>query len=154
MYEHDSDFFTMRIIGYQFPEIVDQEDDSNWLMVEIHTRVDNRSWESRDPSILTYELWRLIKWLEAVTKGEEDRNEVGFIEPNLGFEFIEKTIDGYRFRVRFEMESRPDWARFNDVGFWEFFAEIVKTPGELQAWIDDLKNGLSEFQPRAGVMIT
>ena len=82
--------FELRVVGYQFPDIVGDEWDANWLVVEIRVApVDERPWRSIDPSLLTWEVERLSNWLEALASGRAVEEGEDFVEPNLRFEVVQ-----------------------------------------------------------------
>jgi hypothetical protein len=45
--------FELAILGYQFPAIVDDEWDSNWLNIRIHVQMEPGAWSATDPSLTT-----------------------------------------------------------------------------------------------------
>lgn len=49
-------YFEMSVVGYQFPELANEDYDSNWLNMSISVSHPNGSWMAIDPSLLTYEL--------------------------------------------------------------------------------------------------
>jgi hypothetical protein len=51
----DGSEFELQIAGYQFPEIQDDEWDSNWLMIRVMFYSETHKWEAVDPCLDTYE---------------------------------------------------------------------------------------------------
>ena len=49
----------MSLVGYQFPDLEDDEYDSNWLNVKIEVSNERGKWSAIDPALLTYE----VEWL-------------------------------------------------------------------------------------------
>ncbi|WP_157223807.1 WapI family immunity protein [Caulobacter sp. AP07] len=93
----------MTIAGYQFPRAT--EDD--WLIVRGEVRLDDREWTFQDPSLDTFEVARLIHWLEALVSGVPTTDWVDIVEPNLTFERLNTAT----IRVSFWAESAPAWAK-------------------------------------------
>jgi hypothetical protein len=143
----NGDEFSLRVAGYQFPDITDSEYDSNWLDIDISCRVDGRSWGKRNPSLLTWELDNLIGWLRAISASEKLQEELRFLEPCLHFSHQERRPNLVSLRVHFAAEYRPPWS----IPAEDIWAEIVCTPRELLAWAEELGQERDRFPPRAGV---
>ena len=142
----NGDEFSIEISGYQFPMILEDTYDSNWLYIIIDSKVNGKSWTSRDPSLLTWEVASLIQGIEKHLKGKEADSEISFIEPNLSFQ-ISPMINGQvHLMVFFELECRPNWAQEKD----EFFAELDCNESELIVFVEKLSEQLSKFPIRAG----
>ncbi|WP_144096040.1 hypothetical protein [Croceicoccus sediminis] len=129
---------------YQFPDIVDDEWDSNWLIVAGEADLDGRSWSFRDPCLTTFEVERLANWLDGIAVHEPVRSICGFTEPNLEFECVsDKSV-----RISFSMEALPPWAPpdsdVGDIGF------EVPIDNALSATASCLRRMLSRFPIRAG----
>ena len=137
--------FEMNLVGYQFKGRNNDEFDDNWLNIEVKVSQPNGSWSSTDPSLLTWEVARLIEWLES--NGQES-TEIDFIEPNIRFEFI----PGNRttLRIYFELESRPNWAPSDVAGMDDLWADFEVTPRDLKAAADSLRRNLENFPERRG----
>lgn len=129
---------------YQFPDITDDEWDSNWLVVAGEADLKGKSWSFRDPCLTTFEVERLAYWLDGVAAREPVGSICGFTEPNLEFECVsDKSV-----RISFWLEALPPWARHDsdlgDVGFY------VPIDGTLSATAACLRRMLSRFPIRAG----
>ncbi len=74
---------TLKIIGYEFPEIEGHRYDSNWLIVEVTVTHPEGSWTASDPSLLTFEVTRLADWLENINDGKKVDDTIYFTEPNI-----------------------------------------------------------------------
>ncbi|WP_156400382.1 hypothetical protein [Caulobacter sp. Root655] len=98
------------IVDYQFPKIIDDEWDSNWLIVDGAVRLAGREWRFRDPCLTAFEARRLADWLDACVRGKAEKPYCGFTEPNLQFDLI----DPQTLRVSFALESAPPWAKKGD----------------------------------------
>jgi hypothetical protein len=141
--------FELEIVGYQFPQMVTEEYDSNWLMIRIDVSHPKGDWTSTDPSLLTYEVAELADWLDAIHNGESVRAGMGFIEPNL--EFLLVTTDGgsKALRICFRLESRPPWAKPTAVADCDACVEFALTEIDLVAASRQLREQLQQFPQRA-----
>ena len=59
------------------------------LIVEGKASRGGESWSFRDPCLLTVEVDELIEWLLHVAAGNLDHPQIGFLEPNLAFRFLD-----------------------------------------------------------------
>ncbi len=101
--EHGPERFSLKIAGYQFPKASDDD----WLVILGEVRLTAGEWFFRDPSLTTFEIARLIDWLEALAAGAPTQDWVDIVEPNITF----KRASPSTIRVSFWMESAPDWAK-------------------------------------------
>ena len=102
---------------YEFPEITNDEWDSNWLIITGHAVLDGKSWSFRHPCLTTFELERLANWLDHVFLGKAENAYCGFTEPNLDFERLSEL----EVRIAFSLEALPPWCKrdgdFGEIGF-------------------------------------
>ena len=145
------DAFSLKIAGYQFPEIADDVHDANWLLVDVAVTVGGRTRQARQPCLDTYELAELIAWAEALSAGEETEPELYFCEPNLRFDLRGRVGDRVRLRVFFDMENRSKRASASASSAPYLRADLECTPEELRAWTEYLRAQLSQFPPRGRV---
>lgn len=128
---------------YQFPEITDDEWDSNWLIVCGDAELDGKSWTFRDPCLTTFELEHLANWLDQVFKDEAKNEYCDFTEPNLGFERLSEL----EVRIAFSLESLPPWYEsdgdFGEIGF------NIPINDQLPAAANSLRALLDRFPIRA-----
>lgn len=141
--------FHLNVLGYQYPEIDNEEWDSNWLRMHMAVSVPQGSWSVADPFLLTYEVKRLADWLDAVTNDTEAENEIGFTEPNLWFEVIDAMGRGKYLRAHFAIECLPPWAASNEHGTEDIFAEFSLSSIDLHTAADSLRYQLSVYPQRA-----
>ena len=94
----------LRLVRYEFPEILDDKWDSNWLVAFGEGHIDGRRWRFESACLGTIEVGALADWLQRVANGDEV-DEIDFIEPNLEFNLIGKSHVG----VSFALESAPPW---------------------------------------------
>ena len=106
----DRQRFELRILGYQFPELENEDYDSNWLIIETNVDHPDGHWISQAPCLLTYEVTRLANWLDKIVKSEEVDPEEYFFEPNLRVWLWNANTQEKKIRIYFELESRPEWA--------------------------------------------
>ncbi len=125
---------------YQFPEITDDDWDSNWLMVHGDAVLDGKGWSFSDPCLTTFELERLADWLDQVSRGRAEKPFCGFTEPNLDF----KRVSDDEVRIAFSLEALPPWRkRDGEIGF------NVPINDQLGAAANSLRALLTRFPIRA-----
>jgi len=146
----DQYFFELKIRGYQFPDIIGDQYDSNWLMVEINVQHPLGQWSTVDPSLLTSEIASLIRWLEAIRAGDYSKPDLWFIEPCLEFHLIESAGAPCSIRIVFSHEYRPPWASNEFVEGEEHFLEFSLPDLDLETAIASLHEELARFPARAG----
>ena len=105
----EGDEFRLQVVGYEFPEITEDEWDSEWLIVAGEVSCARGRWSFRDPCLLTFELEALATWLADLRVGGA-RPELDFIEPNLRFKYLERFERG-AVSVAFSEEASPPWAK-------------------------------------------
>ena len=59
----DGSFFDLDIIEYEFPDIMGNYYDSNWLEIQIDVGIHDRTWSEKRAFITTFEIESLIDWL-------------------------------------------------------------------------------------------
>lgn len=96
-FEGPTGILTLNVERYQFPEIVDDEWDSNWLVITGNATLNGKSWQFCDPCLTTFELASLVEWLGQVTSGSNVKKNLFFTEPNLDFENISDEFVWIRF---------------------------------------------------------
>ena len=149
LYGRNGEEFSLLVIDYEFPDIVDDEWDSNWLLIETKAKLEGKSWAVIDPCLLTWEVLWLVNWLEAISYGDLSIDEVNFLEPNLHFR-----LEGHKNKqivigVFFELENKPKW--LEATGEDEVFIDLNLSPEKIYAWVNELKKQRHKFPPRAGV---
>jgi len=141
--------FSLYATGYQFPNITEDEHDSNWIYVTINLVGFNQPWTSNDPSLMTWELKSLANWLTSILSSANGENEIRFIEPNLVFQLVRRENDRSFIRTSLSLESKPDW--------WEedsaFTFDIEVDEQQLQNAIESLHLQLDKFPSRGGIRI-
>jgi len=141
--------FELQVAGYQFPGFSGDMFDDNWLMVEGRVApADERAWEFRDPSLLTWEVERLSNWLEALASDKAVDDGEDFIEPNLRFEVVESSEGTITLRVYFELESRPPWFFADAAGMNDLWIDLRVDNDDLRAAAEGLQRDLARFPAR------
>jgi hypothetical protein len=141
--------FELRIAGYQFPEIESDEFDANWLVIEGRVApADERAWEFRDPSLLTWEVEGLCNWLEVLALGQDVREGEDFLEPNLRFEVAKRDRDTITIRIYFELESRPPWFFADTASMDDLWIDLRVDSDDLRSAAEDLRRDLAMFPQR------
>ncbi len=88
----------LTIEGYEFPEIVGDRWDSNWLFVRADVEHGGQRWSEIDAGLTTREGDRIVAWSRSIADGRAiDSPKLSFVEPFLGFELLP---DGRCIRVR------------------------------------------------------
>lgn len=143
IFEGPTGALRLEVEGYQFPDVHNDEWDSNWLVITGDAVLDGRSWRFRDPCLTTFELQRLADWLDQVAAGTAEQNFCGFTEPNLDFE----RVSDASIRIGLSLEALPPWANrdgdFGDVGF------EVSVGSQLNVAATSLRRFLRQFPVRA-----
>ncbi len=141
-FEGDAGSLRLGVDGYQFPDIVDDDWDSNWLMVVGEVEIGNRPWRFRDACLTTFEVERLTVWLDRIMVGEEGNPFCGFTEPNLDFE----RVSNEAIRIAFSLEAAPPWgSEDDDFGTYGFEVPIDHRLGAAAA---DLRRLLQTYPVR------
>jgi len=143
VFEGPNGSLSIGVAGYQFPEIANDEWDSNWLMITGDAVLDGRSWNFCDPCMTTFEMQRLAEWLDQVAAGAAGRAFCGFTEPCLDFERVSNDA----IRIGFSLEALPPWED-HDGDFGEIGLSIP-IDGQLVAAANDLRGLLARFPVRA-----
>lgn len=137
-------WFRLSIVQYQFPQIKEDEWDSNWLIIDGHVCIEGKEWRFTDPCLTTFEAMRLADWLDAQAKGNSEKAFCAFTEPNLEFERLSDSV----IRVGFSHESSPPWA-MQKYGEPEYGFDVLVGPG-LSIAGERLRLQLTRFPVRGG----
>ena len=137
-------FVELRIIGYQFPEILDDEWDSNWLMIFINVKLTKKHWKTTDPAITTFELRNLIDWFKNISDNRMEKyKNIDFTEPNISFELLnEFDSDIKRIKINFRLEFSP----LKNGG--EYSVEFEAENKQLKDYAEKLEDELNEYPER------
>jgi len=146
LFNAKGDYLSLSIQGYQFPENNTCYYDANWLIVSGKVKLGDRKWTFQDPCLLNFEGLSLADWLDGLaTEGVQIQNSIGFIEPNLDFEIINKN----KVRVYFNLEARPKWASSDQAGEDDVFLEFEPDKNMAKLASEALKLQLESYPIRA-----
>lgn len=137
--------FELIVLGYQFPQIVDDEWDSNWLDIQIRVNSKKGNWIARDPSLETIEIKLLAEWFLAISN-DKKVEEIWFTEPCLKFDLINKTEDMVTIRIFINYEMKPEKIKVDDEE--DFFIDYLLDKKELIQASKELKEYFKEFPVR------
>jgi hypothetical protein len=142
----DDQTVELKITNYQFPQTTTPGDyDSNWLNIYINVKSKLGHWHTIDPSLLTWEVEKLITWLLDLSVNKiVESNSLEFIEPNLSFHLLKNDTELKSVRIKFDLESRPKSANDNIM----YFVDGLFSNEVLRKLSDDLTKDLSEFPKR------
>lgn len=118
-------FVSLSPIGYQFPDITDDQWDSNWLMIRGTARTPDEEWTFEDPAMLVHEAVAFGVWLHDVAAGrasliEDDKDSHVWpgatqnLEPNIGLGLVESTKGSATLRIFLRAESGPPRVQRDD----------------------------------------
>jgi hypothetical protein len=124
--------FALTLLGYESPDVEDDQYDSNWLLVRVEARDGEQEWSTDDPALLTWEVERLANWLSRMARGRIQHRWCGFTEPNLEFRADALPNGHVQLRVYFELELRRPGRRSGVVGRRDDFLEFTLTPDQLR----------------------
>ena len=89
----DNQSVEFRITKYEFPNITDCEYDSNWLLIYLNVKSKSGNWKTSNPSLLTSDVKRIIKWFNDLSMGKSTEKNLSFLEPNLEFDLIKNKTE-------------------------------------------------------------
>jgi hypothetical protein len=100
--------FEFRAVGYEFPEIEDDEYEANWLLASVRVQSPDGAWEKTEPCLLTWEGHRLANWLADLAAGQgEVEVEMSFLNSNLFFKVLRREAGEVGLSVAFADELAP-----------------------------------------------
>ncbi|AFL98848.1 MULTISPECIES: hypothetical protein [Desulfitobacterium] len=143
------DEFSLRIVGYEFPDMDnDLGFDSNWLIVEVHCKHGEKTWVKRDPSLLTWEVGILIKWLRDILYKQPGSEVLEFIEPNLLFQVLRGEDEEIQtLQVTLGHETCPDWVRTRRKPAY-FSMDFPINPEDIETLCKSLESDLLVYPRR------
>ncbi len=145
-YGVDHQTIEIKIHNYEFPNTADKEWDGNWLEIYLNVKSNVGHWQTIDPALTTWEVQSIIDWFSLLSKNQTPEcKDLGFTEPNLSFELLNKPIDETkRIRIKFNLEFKPQSA---EVGK-DYFVDIEACNEELKKAALALKCELEKFPER------
>ncbi len=103
-------FFSLDLLGYEYPDAEGEPYDANWLQVRVDVAGPQGAWSITDPCLLTYEVARLADWLDLAGSGQAATPAISFLEPALLFRLIERERSEKVLRIHFGNLAHPNWA--------------------------------------------
>lgn len=142
----DNQSVELKITSYQFPnETVLGDYDANWLDVYLNVKSNDGHWQTVDPSLLTWDVERIVKWLSDLADNKTVQDEsLEFIEHNLSFHLLDNRSEVKGIRISFDLESRPQSATDEKL----YFVDCLLTNDLLRQLAQDLMTELSKFPKR------
>ena len=126
--------FEFRVVGYQFPEVTDEDYDANWLLVSINVRSPGGSWSKTDPCLLTWEGHWFANWLADIMAGREEEKTMSFLDSNLFFEVEGRGQHQVKLKIELSDELLPTDAK---PGEKRFTVSLVISLADLRAAVAD-----------------
>ena len=144
-YGVDNQIVDFRITNYEFPKITNDEYDDNWLLIYLKVKSKLGNWQTIDPSLLTSEVKELIDWFNTLVQNKHPKYvNLSFIEPNLSFELLENVSDNSKFKIKFNLESKPKSAKEDE----EYYVDCIADKQELKRIVEELEKELAKYPPR------
>lgn len=142
----DNQSVELKIVNYQFPHVTLRDDyDANWLHIYLNVKSKCGHWKTVDPSLLTSDVEKIIKWLSDLAKNKSIEDEsLEFIEPNLSFHMLDKGSEVKKIRIQFDLESRPQSPNEDML----YFVDSILSNTELQQLSYNLTTELAKFPKR------
>ncbi|PFN19764.1 WapI family immunity protein [Bacillus cereus] len=108
IFQNEKVSLQLDVVKYEF-ENAHIACDRNWLMVKAKLSEENKVFETMDPFLQTSDLQDMRKWFQSLPN--PTYNELGFIEPNLVFEFIGEKGGEFHIIIRLSLELKPSWCK-------------------------------------------
>jgi hypothetical protein len=138
-------FVEIKILGYEFQKISNDEWDDNWLVIHINVKSTEKHWTATAPAITTFELKGLIDWIKNISNNKiEKYKKVDFTEPNISFELLNNfDSDVKQIKINFFLEFNP----LSNMDT-EYFVELIATNEELKKYANELEDELKKYPER------
>jgi hypothetical protein len=140
--------FKLKIEGYQYPELLTEYWDSNWLYINIVINHPKGNSTATDPSLTTFEIKQLSNWLEAVYHRTNKMSSCGFTEPYIEFEIIKNKRNQETLRIYLERKYLPTWGSSKGIGSKSFWIEFPTNEINLLVASKELQLQLENFPQR------
>jgi len=142
-------FVELKILGYQYPEMLEDNYDRNWLMIYINVKSTDKQWEAASPALLTFEVQALINWLEKLSDNKVVKyKRKGGYEPNISFELSNKFDSKTKvIKIYFDAEFHP-LPQSNR----RYCIKLKANNEELKKYVEELKNELEKYPIRDDYM--
>ncbi|MET0590765.1 MAG: hypothetical protein ABWZ77_06275, partial [Naasia sp.] len=102
------DFIDLSPVRFEFPETTGDEYDDNWLVIRGEVLRGGAAWAAEDPALLVSEAQELVRWLTAISTGDDApvADGIEFFEPTLAVALV----DSDRSRVTIAVTLGHEWA--------------------------------------------
>jgi|GEM_PF-6503782 len=147
--------FQLKILGYQSPNVpIDSNRwDLNWLMIGISIQTPSSRLEFSDPALLTWEVQRLIEWMESIGRGVALESEFWSLEGVISFTFTlaQNQVDRVYLTVAIPLVENRVWIPVHYPLIWtEIMSKtrLVLTSHELIKASQELAADLSRYPMR------
>ncbi len=144
--QSENNSFDLTIIDYEFPDIVDSEYDSNWLLIEVSVTAQQGSWCFFHPCLLVWEAGAIPDYLDQLAAGVAPERELAFTEPLLFFAKNSKN----ELKLTFDAGAIPPWFEASADGGDSFCLEFALSAASLRDAAASLRKQLARFPQRAG----
>ncbi|EJS68725.1 PadR family transcriptional regulator [Bacillus cereus] len=114
IFQNEKVSLQLDVVKYEF-ENAHIACDRNWLIVKAKLSEENKVFETMDPFLQTSDLQDMRKWFQSLPN--PTYNELGFIEPNLAFEFIGEKEGEFHIIIRLSLELTPSWCKQEEYEF-------------------------------------
>jgi hypothetical protein len=143
----NNQFIELKVLGYEFPENISDEWDSNWLIIYINVKTIEKHWNTACPVLTTFELKGLINWLENISKDKIDNyKSIFFTEPNLSFELLNDINSEIKeIKINFGAEFNPFSAMNSNK---ECFIIFKANNKEIKIYVEELRDELNKYPER------
>ena len=144
----DGSAFQLKVVGYQFPQVVDDGWDSNWLRIYMSVTLPQGSWSVSDPFLTTFEVKSLANWFDSIVDHTQTEQEIGFTEPNLSFAITETASGIPCLRIHFAIECLPPWVDRTNSRSEGVFADFPLSEIDLRSAAAALRSELQLYPQR------
>jgi hypothetical protein len=150
--ENDRFRLELAVAGYEFPDLLRDPYDANWLVIRATLQSVHSAWrwQVEDAGALTWELAGCIQWLRALAASEPvEEGGWGFSEPDISFEVVRQeggAVIGLAVNLmdEFQPPTKVLIPRQSNIATLRFH-----TPPEvLSAFADGLAMDLNRFPQR------
>lgn len=140
--------FELTISGYQFPEIRDDEWDSNWLLISVRIHDEMHIWGATDPCMDTYEAHDLCRWLHSLLNPHDITSEMAFLEPELRFK-LTGILDGkieLEIKCRYNLAPLNTTRSYNYERLFQFSMDKQAISQAANEWCDEIQTFPTRIQ--------
>jgi hypothetical protein len=130
----DGSEFEVQISDYEFPQIENDEWDSNWLKVNLRAKTLTSEWSISTPCLDTYEAAELCDWLRMLADGHQVKMSLSFLEPEFAFQIME-TSEAF---IVLQVKSR-DWQKMPNRISFAYKVERKQLHQVAEMWCSEIQ---------------